>query len=162
MNEKVVITEIILVKPIRPINFITTKWLVYIMIALFSLFIGLLLNWYYSSLLFNAFPFHIFLIVFLFYSVWYIFIVTLVIFYNTFVKTPGLVVASTIATLFIMAGINMAIGHRFTWFPNQLTNHINTFTQTEEISSAFIGTTVIISIVSLLLLFVSVLLFNRK
>src|SRR5699024_9534625 len=90
------ITEIILVKPVRAINYITSKWLVYVLLSIMALFTGLLLNWYYSSLLFEQFPFITFIRVFAFYSLWYVFILSLTIFYNTWMKSAGIVVAGTI------------------------------------------------------------------
>src|SRR5699024_2926917 len=53
------------------------------------------------------------------------FYIAISIFFNTFLKNAGLVIACTIGTIFILSGINTVVGHRLTWFPNQLTAHIN-------------------------------------
>src|SRR5699024_1875100 len=123
---------------------------------------GLLLNWYYSSLLFEQFPFITFIRVFAFYSLWYVFILSLTIFYNTWMKSAGIVVAGTIGTLFVLSGINMAVGHRLTWFPNQLSYHISIMTQTDKIPKELYGTAFILIILSMILLSLSIILFRKK
>src|SRR5690625_4453375 len=55
------ITEIILVKPIKPINYVTTKWSVYSIISVLSLIIGLLTNFYYTNILYGELSFSVFL-----------------------------------------------------------------------------------------------------
>lgn len=156
------ITDIILVKPIRAIHFITSKWLAYALLTFIALFIGLLANWYYSSLLFGDYDFIAFLLIFAFYSLWLLFVVSLVIFYNTFVKNAGMVVACTIGTLFILTSINMAVGHRLTWFPNRLSSHLAAMIQTDKITNELVGTSVIIAIMSICLLIASIIIFRKR
>src|SRR5699024_3918812 len=82
---------------------------------------------------------------------WFIFIIAISIFFNTFFRNAGLVIACTIGTIFILSGINTVIGHRLTWFPNQLTAHINEMLLTSKLSNALLGTAGIIIILILLL-----------
>src|SRR5690625_2570125 len=140
------ITEIILVKPVRYVNYVTSKWVVYVLLTTISLFIGMVMAWYYTNILYGSLSFMIVLKIILFYSLWLIFVLTLSIFFNTIFKSPGLVIASTMIFLAIMSGIDMAIGHKFTWFPNQLSNHIYDMVTNKSIPNELIGTATIIII----------------
>lgn len=161
-ERKLGITDIILVKPIKSVNFITTKWLSHTLLIIVALFIGLLGNWYYGSILFGDYPFETFLLVFVFYSLWLLFVISLVIFFNTFVKNAGIVVACSIGTLFFLSAINMAVGHRLTWFPNRLSSHLSTMIHTEKIPTELIGTSIILGSLSICLLLLSIVIFQKR
>ena len=156
------ITEIILVKPVRYVNYVTSKWVVYVILANISLLIGMVMAWYYTNILYGSLSFGIVFKIIFFYSLWLTFVLTLSIFFNTIFKSPGLVIAGTMITIALMSGINMAIGHKFTWFPNQLSNHIHEMVSSQSIPSELIGTATIIGIVIIVLLYMSILLFKRK
>lgn len=156
------ITEIMLAKPIRFSNYVTAKWAAYIVLAVFSLALSLSMSWYYINLLYGSLSFGIFALALAFYSVWFVFIVTISIFFNTICKNAGLVVACTIGSLFILAGINTVVGHRFTWFPNQLSHHIGEMLATSEVSTGLVGTTAIIGILILMLIIASIQICQRR
>ena len=156
------INEIILAKPIRYTNYVTAKWFSYSLLALISLALSLGLSWYYTNLLFGSLSFRLFILTLCFYSLWFIFIIAISIFFNTFFKNAGLVIACTIGTIFILSGINTVVGHRLTWFPNQLTAHINEMLLTSKLSNALLGTAGIIIILILLLIVSSIQLCKRR
>src|SRR5690606_36497753 len=89
------ITEIILVKPIRYAHYVIAKWIAFLILIWFSLCLGMLANWYYVNLLFGDLNFTTILQIMFFYGLWFMFVLTLSIFYNTLFNSPGLVVAST-------------------------------------------------------------------
>ncbi len=156
------ITELILAKPIDYRNYITAKWAAYISLAIISLLVSLSMSWYYTNLLFGSLSIQLFILTVAFYSVWFIFVISLTIFFNTFCKNAGLVVACTIGSLFSLSGINAVVGYRLTWFPNQLAAHLNEMLLTSEVSGALLGTVGIIICLILLLLTVSIIIFQRK
>ena len=156
------INEIILAKPIRYTNYVTAKWFSYSLLALISLALSLGLSWYYTNLLFGSLSFRLFILTLCFYSLWFIFIIAISIFFNTFLRNAGLVIACTIGTIFILSGINTVVGHRLTWFPNQLTAHINEMLLTSKLSNALLGTAGIIIILILLLIVSSIQLCKRR
>lgn len=86
------ITEIILVKPVRYHNYVTAKWTALALLVWVALFLGLLINWYYTNLLFGEMGFLTMLQTVFFYGLWFTFVLSVSIFYNTLFKTPGLVV----------------------------------------------------------------------
>jgi len=156
------ITEMILAKPIKLSNYITAKWVSYILLSVLSLMISLCMSWYYINLLFGSISFYSLMLAISFYSLWFIFIVTVSIFYNTICKNTGLVLACTIGTLFILSGINTIVGHTFIWFPNQLSTHIEEMLMTTDISTDIVGTAGVIIILIALLLFVSIQICQRR
>ena len=155
-------TEIILVKPINYHNYITAKWTAYLLLVWFGLFLGLLINWYYTNLLFGDLSFFTMLKVVLFYGLWFTFVLTISIFYNTLFKVPGLVAACTVITLLGLSLVNTVFGHKLTLFPNQLSTHIYQMVETNSISGELLGTALIICLLSGLLLAASIFLFKNK
>lgn len=155
------INEIILAKPIRFTNYITAKWASYTLLAIVSLGLSLGLSWYYINLLFGSLSVRLLILTICFYSLWFIFIITISVFYNTIFKNAGLVIAFTIGTIFILSGINAVLGHRFNWFPNQLAVHINDMLVTSNISNALLATAGII-IISIFLIIVSSIQLSKR
>lgn len=149
-------------KPIRYTNYITAKWFSYSLLAFVSLVLSLGLSWYYTNVLFGSLSFRLFLLTLCFYSLWFIFIVTISIFFNTFLKNAGLVIACTIGTLFILSGINTVVGHRITWFPNQLTTHIEAMLTTTTVPHALYGASGVIVLLILFLIISSIQLCKRR
>ncbi len=156
------ITEMLFAKPITCTNYITAKWVSYALLSVLSLFVSLCMGWYYINLLFGSIPFSSLVITISFYSLWFIFIVTISIFYNTICKNAGLVLACTIGTLFILSGINTVIGHKLPWFPNQLSVHIETAITSTDIPTNLIGTASIIIILIVILLITSIQVCQRR
>lgn len=156
------ITEIILVKPISAVNYVTAKWVAYALLIGLSLFISLLTSWYYVDMLFGGLAFTTFLKITFFYGLWFLFVLTLSFFYNALLKSPGLVIACTITTLFIMSVFNLIFSNILTWFPNNLTGHISEMIIFNEISTELIGTSTILVFLIILLLVASIFLFNKR
>lgn len=156
------VAEIMLTKPIHHVSYITAKWFAFVTIALLSLFLAIFLNWYYTNTLFDTVPFHLIIKVFIFYSIWFIFVLTIVIFFNSFLNKAGIVFASSAAILFLMAVVNTAFGHRLTYFPNQLTSYINEMLVTGEISKSLIMTSFVILGIIVILLLSATSIFKHK
>lgn len=136
------LAEIIFTKPIHPATYIMAKWFALITITTFSLFLALLFNWIYVNELFGAIAFQQFIFVFIFYNFWFSLIVTI--------------------TVFLMSAINMAFGHRLSYFPNQLSIHIKEMLINQEVSKALLVTSAIILLLNLILLMASIFIFKRK
>src|SRR5690625_5102003 len=122
----------------------------------------MLLNWYYTNLLFGDLSFLMMLKIVFFYGLWLTFVLTISIFYNTIFKLPGLVGACTIITIILMSLINKIIGHKLTLFPNQLSAHIYEMMETNTVSSELIGTSVIVCILIAIILLVAIFIFKYK
>lgn len=138
------VAEIIFVKPIHYGSYITAKWLALVLLSIAALFFGLLFNWYYTNLLFGEISFINLLKVVSFYGLWFTFVVTVAIFFNAFLRSPGMVFTWTIATLIVMSIINTVFGHTLTLFPNQLSGYLAVMLETNSLSSELLGTAAII------------------
>lgn len=156
------ITEILLVKPIRYDHYVIAKWCSFLLLIWLALFVGMIANWYYTNLLFGELNFVTMLQIVFFYGLWFTFVLTLSMFYNTLCKSPGMVLACTIVTIVVMSFINMVIGHQLTMFPNQLSNHIGEFVTTEQITNELTGTSIIIFVLIFILLFAATFIFKRR
>lgn len=156
------VAEIILTKPIHHINYITAKWFALIIISLLSLLLALIINWYYTNILFGEIAFLTIIKTYIFYLFWFILIVTVAIFFNSFLSKPGIVFALTALVIFSMSLINTLLGHKLTYFPNQLTNHIQIMLETNEISKDLYFTTGIITLIVLILLGSAATIFKFK
>src|SRR5690625_2415954 len=156
------VSELILVKPITYRNYITSKWASLLLIVWVSLSIALLTSWYYINLLFGHLSFSSLLLVIIFYGLWLTLIVTLTIFYNTLVQTPGLVAALTIITTIIMSMITNIFDHLLTWSPIKLSEYIQEMLVFNEISSDLVATAIVTIGMIVGLLVGSIYIFKRK
>lgn len=156
------VSELILVKPVTYLNYITSKWASFLLIVWVSLFIALLTSWYYINLLFGELSFLSLLQVILFYGLWFTLVVTLTIFYNTLVQTPGLVAALTIITIIAMSIITNIFDHLLTWSPIKLSEHIQEMLVFNEVSMDLIATALVTIGMIAGLLIGSVYVFKRK
>lgn len=161
-ERKAGVTEIILAKPVKFRHYLSSKWLGFISISLTSLVLSLGLSAYYVALLYGSIRLYPLLLTISLYSLWFMFVVTLCIFYHTICRSAGVVVACTIGTLAVMAGVNAAIGHKATWFPNNLSTHLNELLLTETIPDALYGTIGIILLLILILSVAAVKIFQRQ
>lgn len=156
------VSELILVKPITYRNYITSKWASLLLIVWVSLSLALLTSWYYINLLFGHLSFSSLLLVILFYGLWLTLIVTLTIFYNTLVQTPGLVAALTMITTIIISFITNIFDHVLTWSPVKLSRYIEEMLIFNEISTDLIATCLVTIVMIVCLIIASIYIFRNK
>lgn len=156
------IADLILVKPIKYEHYVTAKWASYGLLTFISLSIALLMSFYYINILFDQITFTTLVKAWLFYSLWFILVITLSIFFNTLTRSSGYVATLTIITLLFMALINIIFGHRLTFFPNKLSEHIFTMLQTGTVSTDLTFTAIITLTLSIILLISSSMIFKYK
>ncbi|WP_368505384.1 ABC transporter permease [Alkalihalophilus sp. As8PL] len=114
----------ILVKPIPYSSYVTAKWAGLSVVGLVSVFLGYLAGWYYVTLLFEPISFATFLQSYLLFALWFVFIFTLTIFFNTVVKVPGLVAFATLATVIVLSVLTNTFEKWMMWSPAQLTGNV--------------------------------------
>lgn len=155
------VSEMILVKPIHFFNYLSSKWATLSLIVLSSLFIGFSAHWYYVNLLFDQLSFQSILIAFIFYGLWYMFILTLVIFYSSFLSSVGMIAALTIATTILLSIVSNLFGKFLLWSPNHLQDHIVQGLQKNELSFDLWMTTMITILLIIGLLFLAYTFFKK-
>lgn len=156
------VSELVLVKPITYKNYVTSKWASFLLLVWVSLFVALIASWYYINLLFGELSFLSLLQTTLFYGLWLTLVVTLAIFYNTLVQTPGLVAALTIITIMVMSIITSIFDHILLWSPIKLSEHIQEMFILNEVSIDLIATSLVTLGMIAGLLIGSVYIFKRK
>lgn len=156
------VIELILVKPINHVTYITAKWLAKLTLFFVSFVIGMLLSWYYVNQLFGAITFGEFLTTVLFYGLWIMFVITLTIFYSTIFKGSGPVAGISIVTLIAMSIFNSIFSNRLSWFPSQLSTHINEMLHSGTISTDLWATGLILIGLNAALLTASFTIFKNK
>lgn len=156
------VSELILVKPVSYLNYITAKWASLALLTLVAFSLGMLASWYYINLLFGALSFGALLQVLLFYGLWLLLIVSISIFYNTLVKTPGLVAFLTIATVMLMGLVTTIFSHILEWCPNRISTYIQQMLTTGSVPSDLTGAAIVTLMMIVFLIFSSVYTFRKK
>lgn len=156
------VAEIIFVKPIKHYNYVTAKWVVLLLLVWVTVAVALSMNWYYTNLLFGTIAFSMLLKIILFSGLWFTFVISVVLFYNTFIKIPGVAGALTIITLVIMSAFNKVFGQHLPLFPNQLSSHVAKMMEMSQIPSELIGTSLILVTLIIGLLVSSIQIFKQK
>src|SRR5699024_11621331 len=118
------VIDMIFVKTVKYSLYITAKWLAYAHLILTALFLGIGLSWYYVNLLFGKLSVDSFFLTVLLFVLWFCLFLSISLFYNVLFKAPGAVAACTIGTYFLMNFADMIMGNKWSWFPNQMFNHL--------------------------------------
>lgn len=155
------ISELVLVKPVSYANYITSKFVSWLLLIWGSFLVGILSGWYYVTILYGKIPVSHLLLLLLFYGLWLAFVISLSIFYNTLFKSPGMVVFSTLATILILSGVS-GILNNITWSPSHISSYIGRLLLEGTVSKELIGSGTVALVLSALLLFTSIKIFNKR
>ncbi|HLR61429.1 MAG TPA: ABC transporter permease subunit [Lentibacillus sp.] len=156
------VSELILVKPVSYLNYITAKWASFVLLTLVSFSMGMLASWYYINLLFGELSLVALLHILFFYGLWLMLVVSLSIFYNTLFKTPGLVAFLTISTIVLMGAVTTVFSHILEWSPSRITNYIQKMIVTGNVPSDLAGAAIVTLSTIVLLIAASVVAFRKK
>lgn len=118
------LAAMILVKPIPVIKYVTAKWVSLLLIGFVCLFLGYLSGWYYTSVLFSTVPFEIFLQSYFIFAIWYMFVLTITIFFSALFKVGGIAGFLTLTTIIILSISTNLLGEFMVWSPAQLTDSV--------------------------------------
>lgn len=156
------VSELILVKPVSYRNYITAKWAALMVLVWGALLLGMLVSWYYITILYGGLSFANLLFVVLFYGIWLTLVVTVSIFYNTLFKSVGAVGFLSILTIMLMSLVTKLFGKFLNWSPIHLSDHILNMLMTEHVSSELIATALVTLAITIILLTVSIFTFKTK
>ncbi|MGO4888336.1 ABC transporter permease [Anaerobacillus sp. MEB173] len=131
------LAAIILVKPIPISKYITAKWVSLLLIGMISLFLGYFTGWYYTTVLFGPVAFGLFLKSFLIFALWYLFILTMTLFYSAIVKVSGLAAFLTLFTIIVLSVATNLLGDFMNWSPAQLTDSIGSLVMVGQVADSF-------------------------
>lgn len=144
------------VRPISYVSYFLSKWKVVGIIALASVWLGLLTSWYYTGQLFGSVPAIDFLAFAGTYSVWILFVVTIVLAMSAWLPTGGAAGLSLVLVLFVQI-VDSLIGTYWTISPWKVSTYATQWLTGSPDTSDFwwsIGVT-IVAIVALVVFGVS-------
>ena len=132
------VQEMILVKPVSYLNYITSKWASMSILGLGSLLLGMISSAYYTHLLIGEVRIVDAANGTLVYAVWLLFLLTVTIFFSSFLKSSGLVATFTIVIAIGLSALTSLLGKWMTWSPGKLTGHAASFITSGNAGDAFL------------------------
>jgi len=132
------VAGMVMIKPVSYSSYILSKWAGLLTITLFSLVIGYIASWYYTSLLIETVAFELVFQSVVIYSLWLIFVVTLTLFFSTLMKGNGSVAFISIFVVFAFSTLTSILGKYMKWSPATMTKHTGQILLTGELDSSFI------------------------
>jgi len=156
------VAEIVLTKPVRDLNYVTAKWASYALLILISFTIGLLVAWYYISILYDFVSFAMILKILFFYGLWLLFVISLVIFFNTIFRSQGVIAFLSLLVIILISTISSVFSHKIPWSPSLISGHIHNLILTDDISKDLVGSGSVSVFLSIVLLFLSVQFMKSK
>lgn len=156
------IAGLILTKPVSYSSYITSKWAGAQILLWFSIFIAYLASWYYVSVLFGSIPITDFFNSLLIYGLWPSFVLTLIVFFSTILRIPGLAGFLTLAITLAINLISNMLPNRFGWSPSMLTKYANEVLLSSARADSTIGASITAIVSMLILLTIAIYLFRKK
>ena len=132
------VQEMILVKPVSYLNYVTAKWASMSILGLGSFLLGMVSSAYYTYLLIGDVEVGDAVNGTIVYGVWLLFLLTLTIFFSSFLKSSGLVAAVTIGIAIGLSALTSLLSKWMTWSPGKLSGHAASFITTGSAGDAFL------------------------
>ena len=114
---------LVMVRPVSALQYVSSKWLGQLIIAILSLFASYFLTWYYTNLLFSSVEWLIVLQSFLIYSLWIVLIVSFTILMGTIFKGNGAIAGFSILFLGALSLVTNLLPKFMKWSPANLSEH---------------------------------------
>lgn len=152
----------VMVKPVPHSSYILSKWAGLLTLTLISLWIGYAASWYYTNLLIETVTFERILQSVLIYSIWFIFVVTLTLFFSTIMKGIGSVAFLTIFVVFAISTVTSFLGKYMKWSPATMTEHTGQILLSGELQSSFMLAFMTTIAIIIVILISSIQIFKQK
>src|SRR5690625_153827 len=134
------VAELILTKPVRYSYYVSAKWVSWNLLIWISLLIAFFINWYYIQILYGDVAIILVLKIVFFYGLWMSFVITVTIFYNTLFISQGIVAFMSLGTVILLHLFSAIFINRFTWLPNNISEHIYLLIETNTTPDKLITT----------------------
>ncbi|WP_059170354.1 ABC transporter permease [Bacillus sp. FJAT-27445] len=152
----------ILVKPVKHGYYIAAKWAGALLLVWSSFFIGFLVTWYYTGLLFDWVPFDAFLGSFFIEGLWLSFIVTITVFFSSIYIVPGAAGFSAAAVAIILTLASGSLSHLLEWSPGLLPSYASSYLVEESLKRDGVIAIAITAVLFFILIFVAIRIFKKK
>lgn len=126
------------------------------------IFLGYFLSWYYVGILFEFIPFSNFLQSFFVYGIWLTLIVTVVILFNTFIKSPGAIGFISIGIIVILSLLSSSLSHLLEWSPALLSAYTNAFIMGRNFPDEVLPSIIVSVFTIILSMLASIAIFKRR
>ncbi|MCM2531986.1 ABC transporter permease subunit [Neobacillus pocheonensis] len=156
------VAAMILVKPVSYKSFVTAKWAGSLLLMWFSFFIGYLVTWYYTGLLFDWIQIGDFFQSFFFYGLWLTVILSIAVFFSASLLTPGVAGFISLAVVIVLSIISSSLSKWLEWSPALLTDYANKMIMSGEISEYLLPASLVAVACIILLLISSIFIFRKK
>lgn len=156
------LAAMILVKPVSFFNYVTAKWVSLLLIGGLSLFLGYLSGWYYTSILFGTVPFETIIKSNLILLLWYVFILTLTIFFSSIFKIGGITGFITLVSVIVLSIMTNILGDWMVWSPAQLTDSIGSLVMLGEIAEGFVFSLVSTLVIICVMVYAAIKILKNK
>ncbi|WP_163102713.1 ABC-2 transporter permease [Peribacillus alkalitolerans] len=156
------VISMILVKPVSYVNFISSKWIASIILIIPSIILGSLSSWYYTSILFGKIPFEEFINSVLIYSVWILFVISILLFLNSFLSSSMMIGFISVVIIMIINLIGGLLSKRMAWSPGQLSSYVGEYLVSGQFSEYLIGSLALTLLLTFICFLASVFLFRRS
>ncbi|MCD8510300.1 MAG: ABC transporter permease [Bacillus sp. (in: Bacteria)] len=152
----------ILVKPVSYISYITAKWVHISLLAVSSFVLGFLLALYYTHLLIETVPFSQVIQGIFIYILWLLFVITLVVFFSTIIKSSGVVAFLTLGITITLSIVGSIVPNIMRWSPTMLTSHSYSFFQTGSGGEALFLSIICTVLLIIVMLATAIYVFRNK
>jgi ABC-2 type transport system permease protein len=119
------VAQLILVKPVSYVAYITSKWTAALILIILSFFLGMLSSWYYTGVLFEFLPFSSLMEAFGLYSLWLVLVLSFLILCSAAFIHPGAAAVTVLVTVFVTTMIGGSFQHLIEWSPTQLFSYVS-------------------------------------
>lgn len=152
----------ILVKPVSYTSYITAKWAHIALLAISSFILGFVLAYYYTHLLIETVPFTQVLQGASIYILWLLFVITLVLFFSTIIKSGGVVAFLTLGVTITISIIGSIAPDIMRWSPSMLSSHSYSYFQTGTGGEAFLLSVICTILLIVVMIIGAIYIFRNK
>lgn len=114
---------LVLVKPVRYANYITSKWAAFTTLSVASVTLGTLASWYYTDLLIGSVPAQAVLNALLIFALWLALVFAAVVFCSAALKSPAAAACLTLLSAAFLSVLTSILSGWMTWSPARLPSH---------------------------------------
>ncbi len=152
----------ILVKPVSFTSYITAKWASITLFSIISFFLGYVFAAYYTYVLMGEFIIGDMLLAAVIYAIWLTFLMTLVIFFSSIIKSIGAIAFLTLGTTILLSVLTGIFSKYMYWSPARLSTHSQSILLTGTGADYFFLAILATFMLIFALLFLTTYLFKKR
>lgn len=156
------VAAMILVKPVSYPAFVTAKWMGSLTLMVVSFFVGYLVAWYYTGVLYDWIPFELFFQTYLLYALWFTVVLTIALFFSATLLSSGIAGFLTVFSVMIISIVSSSLSTWLKWSPSKLPDYANMLLLSGNLGKATMPTGLLAVALIIVLLAGCVVIFRKK